>query len=266
MNDEVLTEYDAWVKTWASSDTREARIVLVASRLKAWGPPATWTPEIIGAWLASDTIRSQWTYSTYFNHLNCFCRWLVATGKLEDNPMSLVRKRHAPESHPRPLTETEIAAVLLAATGHKRTWILLSLLAGLRSHEVAKIRGEDVQQDGIYVFGKGRKAATLPTHPEIWALAQTYPRRGYWFPSARSESGHIQAATVTKTISLLFDSLGIKGSLHRCRHSYGTRLLREGVNIRVVQKLLRHTNLSTTAIYTAVDEDEQRAAINRLTA
>ncbi len=61
--------------------------------------------------------------------------------------------------------------------------------------------------------------------------------------------------------SQVFDALGIEGSIHRCRHVFGTRLLRQGVHIRTVQKLMRHASLSTTANYTAVDEDELRAAI-----
>jgi Phage integrase family len=50
--------------------------------------------------------------------------------------------------------------------------------------------------------------------------------------------------------------------VHRCRHVYATRLLRSGVNIRVVQQLMRHASLQTTAAYTAVDEDELRDAVN----
>ena len=57
---------------------------------------------------------------------------------------------------------------------------------------------------------------------------------------------------------------GIEGSLHRCRHTYATELLRAGANIRVVQTLMRHASLSSTQIYTAVDENERREGIRRL--
>jgi integrase/recombinase XerD len=60
--------------------------------------------------------------------------------------------------------------------------------------------------------------------------------------------------------------MGISGSIHRCRRVYGTRLLRAGVNIRTVQQLMRHSNLDTTAAYTAVNEVELRNAIDMLTA
>jgi site-specific recombinase XerD len=62
----------------------------------------------------------------------------------------------------------------------------------------------------------------------------------------------------------LFDSLGIAGSIHRARHSYATTLLRAGANVRVVQTLMRHSSLATTAAHCAVDEDERAAAIRLL--
>ena len=76
----------------------------------------------------------------------------------------------------------------------------------------------------------------------------------------------VTPTAVSLAVSNLFARLGIEGSLHRCRHTYGTRLLRSGANIRVVQTLMRHSNLTTTAKYTAVDESEQIEAIRRLAA
>ena len=54
---------------------------------------------------------------------------------------------------------------------------------------------------------------------------------------------------------------GISGSIHRARHAYGTMLLRSGVNIRVVQTLMRHESITSTQAYTAVDEHERASAI-----
>lgn len=71
---------------------------------------------------------------------------------------------------------------------------------------------------------------------------------------------------VTRAVRILFDELGIEGATHRTRHSYGTALLRGGANIRVVQELMRHSSLATTAAYLGVDEDERRRAIALLAA
>lgn len=264
-NGGTLDEYETWLRSWgASDDTVRGRVSVARGRIDAWGLDG-FTPDNIQRWLARPNL-ARWSRSTYHGHLTDFCSWLVATGRLEADPMEGVRKPRRPKSLPRPLSEAEVAKVLLAAAGRQRDWILLALLAGLRAHEIAKIRGEDVTVEHIYVDGKGGVRAELPTHPDLWATAQTYPRSGWWFPSAKVPGEPIAGATVSNYTGQFFRSLGISGSIHRCRHVYGTRLLRSGVNIRTVQKLMRHASLETTATYTAVDEDELRNAIGRLTA
>jgi integrase len=140
--------------------------------------------------------------------------------------------------------------------------LMLGMLEGLRAHEVAKLHSDDVSAEGLWVRGKGGREAVLPTHPEILRLSEE--RSGYWFPGLGS--GHVQSDTVSLRISKLFASLGITGSFHRCRHYYGTSLLRAGVNLRVVQELMRHASLATTAAYLGVDENEKQAAIHSLVA
>ena len=142
--------------------------------------------------------------------------------------------------------------------------LVLALLAGLRAHEIAKIRGEDVTADLIYVEGKGQVRAALPTHPDIWALAQRHDEPGYWYPGP--EDGHLRGNTISIRVGQLFRGLNITGSIHRCRHTYGTRLLRRGAHIRTVQKLMRHASLATTQVYTDVSDDELRDAIGLLSA
>ena len=268
MHDDVVAQYAQWMQSWAAADkTIEARSKLARSILAEFG--ISFTAEDIQEYLSRPKPerqgggkRSKWTLATYHAHLRSFCEYLVAAGHRDESPMEAVRKVARPKSLPRPLSEAELALVLATATGRNRDWILLALDAGLRAHEIAQLRGEDVTPQGIFVRGKGDVEAVLPDHPDIRAMAARYPRTGYWFPSPYG--GHIKAETVSATVSILFHKLGIKGSIHRVRHNYGTRLLRLGVNVRQVQKLMRHATLETTALYTAVDEDELREAINRL--
>lgn len=260
---DTLTAYAAWLRSWASARTVQARVKVVRGRLAEWGDdPAAVTAEQIQAWLARDDLK-RWTRQTYYATLVDFFAWCEATQRVATSPMALVRRPSAAKSSPRPLSQAEERLALAKATGHVRAWLLLALRAGLRAHEIAKIRGDDVTAEGIYVEGKGGTRATLPCHADIWALAQQYPRHGYWFPGYRGRA-HIQADTVTNGVGRLFRSLGIEGSVHRARHAYATSLLRRGVNIRVVQRLMRHASLATTATYTAVDEDEMRAAVDLL--
>jgi integrase/recombinase XerD len=256
---DVATEFIAWMQSWgASARTIEARAIVARSRLAAWGLDGLTTANI-AAYLGGHPEWSRWTRATYYNHLKSFCEFLVVSGRLERSPMDGIRKSRRPAPEPRPLTEEEVERVLAAAKGRTRDFLLLALLAGLRAHEIAKVRGEDFQAEGLRVLGKGGKVSVLPVHPEIRAMTRRYPREGCWFPSPYGE--HINPDTISAAVSDLFRSQGVTGSIHRLRHNFGTRLLRSGANIRVVQELMRHTSLATTAAYTAVDEDEKAAAV-----
>jgi integrase len=264
-NDEhaaTVDAYEEWLRSWASERTTAARVRLARNRLAAWHGLDGFTRDNIQRYLGRPELRSPWSKSTYHAHFRDFCAWAVAAGLLEEDPMGAVRRTKRPRSNPHPLSEVEAERVLSAASGDMRTWVLLALFAGLRAHEIAKIRGEDVTEHCIYVQGKGGVRAELPTHPEIWARAQDYPRYGYWFSG--SDDGHLRAGTLSARVGMFFGGLNIEGGVHRCRHLYCTRLLRTGVNIRTVQRLMRHASLETTAAYAAVDENEMRDAIGRL--
>src|SRR5690606_12427458 len=114
---------------------------------------------------------------------------------------------------------------------HLRAWMLLALLAGLRVHEIAKLRGQDIDEACIVVDGKGGQLATIPTHPDLWELAQTYPRHGLWFPSPVRRGEPYTADHISGQVADRFRACGIaRGSIHRLRATYGTNLLRNGAN------------------------------------
>jgi integrase len=208
---------------------------------------------------------AQWTRSTYFGHLRSYFAWAAAEGVIRDDPMVGMRWPKRRAGTPRPLTPEQVHQVLAAASPRMRAWLTLGLYAGLRAHEIAKIRGEDVDVDQLYVMGKGGFDAYLPTHPLVWAVAQTMPRTGWWFP-CRDGDDHTASKTISTLTTRLFKANNLTGSIHRCRHTYATELLRAGVNVRVVQTLMRHQSLASTMIYTAVDEVERRDAIALLVA
>lgn len=268
----VLAAYVTWLGSWAANRTAEARQHFIAARLRQWGGVAGFTENNVLALFAAiaethhqQGVKSSWTIPTYHAHLSDFCAWAVAAGHLDTDPMTSIRKQRRPKSRPRPLSDPEVDHALGAATGRVRDWMLLALLAGLRVSEIAAMRGEHVGTGGLYVEGKGGSVEVLPMRPELREMAERYPSAGYWFPG--TDRGHVRSTYVSRDVAEVFRSVGImEGSAHRLRHTYGTRLLRSGVNIRKVQKLMRHANLETTAGYTAVDEDELQAAVDALPA
>lgn len=207
-----------------------------------------------------------WTRYTYHNHLQCLFGWLVERGHVQVDPMTKIRQTPRPRPRPTPLSEVDLTRALTSATPRVRSYLMLGYLAGLRAFEIAKIHGGDVDPLSVHVVGKGGQSWTLPTHPALWELAQTYPRDGYWFPSPLAHREHVGAGAVSNSVAALFRSLGLHGATHRARHTYGTRMLRNGTNVRVIQTLLRHSSLTTTEWYLGVDEDERRAAVLGLVA
>lgn len=266
-HDALLDQYETYLRSWQASETTiRARLTLAKSRLRAWGVSG-FTRENLSTFLAVDAKgepRKKWTTATYHNHLTDLCGFLVAAGQLEESPMEGVRRAKRPNKKPHPWSEVEVDRILGVAEGEVRDWILLALLAGLRAFEIAKIKGEDFGDEGVYVLGKGSKEATIPCHPDLREMATRYPASGYWFPGGHD--GHIDSQRISMTVSKFTSAMGIDGSIHRGRHAYGTRLLRAGANIRVVQRLMRHESLETTAGYLAVMGDEEHAAILLLTA
>jgi site-specific recombinase XerD len=266
-NESLVDKYERWMRSWdASPATIDARVGLARSRLDAWGLDG-FTVEKIQNFLATPG-WSRWTRATYHAHLKSLCEYLEAAGYLRESPMEDVRSVRRPRSLPRPLSDAEMALALDRAKTYRdkrvKDWIVLARRSGLRCHELAKLAGRDLTDRGLYVLGKGGKEALLPIHPEIATMAMRYPAQGYWFPSPHGE--HLHAETLSAAVSRFFSSVGIQGSIHRVRHNFGTELLRSGADLRVVQELMRHSSLATTAVYTAVDSDRLADAIGRLPA
>ncbi len=254
--------YEEWMLGQGlSAKTIRLRKLFAVRVLGDWG---TWDqpPSFVSGWLAQ---YDQWTRRTYQNHLASLYKFLVEVGALESSPVARIRMPPNPAPRPKPLSDVELETVLSSARGNLRAWLLLASKAGLRASEIAKLRGEDVDEFGLTVLGKGSKVERLPLHPEIVRLAQDYPARGWWFPSGQNvPAGHVAGNSVTILVGRHFRAHGIDGSIHRCRHTYGTRLVRAGTQLHVVQSLMRHSSLATTQAYLGVDEEERTAAIARI--
>lgn len=259
-----MKTYENWIGGRGFTEqTISARVTFYRSRLRDWG---TWDLDetTISSWLGQ---YAGWTRLTYHNHLTSIYAWLVEERAMDVSPLAGIKRPPTPRPRPKPLTEEQLRHVLLASTPRTRAFLMLGYLAGFRAFEIAKMHGREIDGQRIHVFGKGGTDDYLPTHELLWDLAQQFPRDDWWFPPlTRRVAPHIGSATVTYHVGRLFRSLGVTGATHRARHTYGTQMLRGGANLRVVQELMRHRSLATTALYLGVDEDERRAAINSLAA
>lgn len=207
------------------------------------------------------------TRASYHASIRAYCAWLQATDQRADDPSRRTPTPKRPKSVPRPIEEAQLDAIL-ARVNRRRTrmMILLHTYAGLRVHEIAKIRGEDIDHasGSIYVTGKGNKSAVLPMHERIRAESANFPARGWWFPAYDDGGGHIGPQAVGYAISRTMSRAGVHATAHQLRHWYGTTLVRRGTDLRTVQELMRHESLATTALYTEVSSHQRRAGIDTL--
>lgn len=196
-----------------------------------------------------------------------FYRFAVREGYRDDNPAERLATVKVPRAIPRPFTRGQVDAMLTSGAYRRtRAMILLGYYQGFRVSMIARVHGRDIDLEAgtIATVGKGNKAAVLPLHPVIAELALTMPRDGYWFPARGGRDGHISGHAVTDLIGDAIRRAGITDprlTPHSLRHSFGTDLVDGGVDIRVVQELMMHEQLSSTQIYTGVSERLKRAGI-----
>jgi site-specific recombinase XerD len=176
----------------------------------------------------------------------------------------------APRRKPRPYSAEQIGA-LLDSGGYTKTraMIKLGFYQGFRAGEIAAVHGHDIDLDAntITVVGKADKRATMPLHAEIRTLALTMPRDDWWFPARNGAAGHIHSRSVSDLLRRAKERAGITNERltgHSLRHSYGTELVRAGVDLRTVQELMRHESLATTQLYTAIGAEQMRDGLDRL--
>lgn len=209
------------------------------------------------------------TKATYHASIRAFCKWMVRSRRRADDPTVMMIAPRRPKGQPRPIHATSLEALLNACNRRRtRTYVILAAYTGLRVHEIAKLRGDDIDPySGVLtVRGKGGKIAQLPLHPAVLDEARHYPSMGWWFPSYRpDDQGPVGPHAVSKAIRDAMHRAGFHAKPHQLRHYFATELLQAGVDIRVVQTLMRHESTATTEIYTRVDVRQQQDAIARLT-
>lgn len=210
------------------------------------------------------------TRRTERGRLLSFFTFLVEDGWREDNPAEKLPKVRVPKGEPRPFVQEDIDRMLASGAYFRtRAMIILGYYQGFRVSQIAAVRAEDIDLIGgtIHTVGKGGKNSHFPLHPMVADLAKRMPKSGYWFPARADEGGHITGHAVTCLVTRAKKRAGItdpKLTPHSLRHGFGTGLVENGVDIRVIAELMGHADIGTTQIYTRVSPAMRRAGIGAL--
>lgn len=262
-----LDEWEDWLRVGGQAETTITQRLRTVDRFaKEVGvsPVSACHADII-EWFKSHADWAPNTGAIYHECLNRWFVWLQRMGYRDDNPMALLAKRRRDAGEPRPVSDADLVRMLAVRMHYKtRVMILLGAFAGLRVHEIAKVKGEDIDagRGVIWVTGKGRKTKSIPLHRALLAAAENLPARGWWFPGEYEREGsHVSSTAVSQIIRGVMRRAGVAGTPHSLRHWYGTALLGGGADLRTVQECLRHADLRTTQIYTAVADDRRHEAI-----
>ena len=200
-----------------------------------------------------------------------FFRYLVREGKRSDDPTAKIQMPKIGRTLPKSLSEEEVESLLHApATDdplgfRDRTMLEVLYATGLRVTELINLRYPQVNlnQGVVRIKGKGNRERLIPLGEQSidWLKRFTEGPRGeillerqtdYLFPTRRGERMTRQA--FWHIIKRYARAAGVEKDLspHTLRHAFATHLLNHGADLRVVQMLLGHSDLSTTQIYTHV--------------
>lgn len=240
------------------SDTRKT-LDRFMSHLGNYPPSA----ELAKSFLAEYADKMPRTMYRYTQMIKGFMKWYGEP--LDDLKIKI------PKSVPKYTEDESIASIRTAIESKKthkgcivRDLLLFDLarMSGLRRAELANLKVKDVHIDFLEVRkGKGGKDRVVPLEKEISI-------RLHQFIKGKGPEDSVFGLTAA-SISNKIRQFALKAGLtdihtHSLRHKFATDLLERGANIRVVQELLGHDNLSTTQVYLSVTEKGKRDAINLL--
>ena len=226
-----------------------------------------------------DRGASRRTAARRLSALRQFFRFRMSEGERSDDPTATVELPAPDRPLPKVLSEREVSALLAAARrpggrDRPRRMALVELLyaTGLRVSEAIALPRAAFRDDAPFVLvrGKGGRERLVPVGEEAARAvrAMIEGRRGAsrWLFPSHGGSGHLTRQAVGRLLKRLAVEAGLdpaRVSPHVLRHAFASHLLAHGAELRAVQKMLGHADISTTQIYTHVLEERLRAVVLR---
>lgn len=226
---------------------------------------------------AGTNARSQ---SRILSGIHSFYRFLLYTHRIDADPSELLQMPKLEQRIPVVLTLDEINALSdaidVSTMEGQRNRAIIEMLygSGLRVSELVNLRLSNIylSDDYMLILGKGSKQRLVPISPvakeqfELWMKHRCHLeiQHGHEDFAFLNRHGHqLTRAMIFTILRRLADKAGIQKTIspHTLRHSFATHLLQNGADLRIIQQLLGHEDITTTEIYTHVSVQDLRNAI-----
>ncbi len=211
--------------------------------------------------------------------LRSFFRFLCREGYIKTNPILMLSSPKLEKHLPSFMTEDEVYRLIESAFAktekdlygsRDRAILEVFYSSGLRISELAGLNLEDIDFiSGILkIRGKGKKERIVPVGETALAAVRKYLEKRKKQTDALFLNNHSRRLTTRGVRFLLVKYLKASGtkpgvSAHTFRHSFATHLLNHGADLRTVQELLGHANLSSTQIYTHLTTDKLKSVYDK---
>ncbi|MBI5663639.1 MAG: site-specific tyrosine recombinase XerD [Nitrospirae bacterium] len=206
--------------------------------------------------------------------LRGFCKFMLMEGLLKEDPIENLLTPKGWKRIPRIIGTDEVSALLNKPEGDKlslRDKAILEIMysSGLRASEVINLKTGDINFEAgfLTITGKGSKQRVVPVHEQALLTIKEYIKESRPVFLKKKTSNYLFLAKGGKPmtrqrlwqlIKKYSAELSIKISPHTLRHCFASHLLDGGADLRALQKMLGHTDISTTQIYTKVTPERLR--------
>lgn len=255
-----------------------------AARFLAWAEARKLDPSgapkaVLDDFLWDEKQRGQKAASLYrmVSALKSFYAYQAIEGRLPASPAEGLKGPRAPKRLPKYLSRTDAAKLLAAPNGtsyedvRERAMLELLYACGLRVSELLTLRPEAVnlQEGWVRVLGKGSKERMVPAHQRAVSSLKVYlslRERRFKSPSPELFLGRTGRRLSRVQFWRVLRDLGRRAGIsvplypHLLRHTFATHMLEGGADLRSLQEMLGHADLSTTQIYTHLDASALKLA------
>ena len=196
-----------------------------------------------------------------------FFKWATSMEILKKNPASTLEQPKIPQKLPKVISLSEVEKILHSGLNELQSVIVELLYScGLRVSELVNLKINDIDLNSKYVrcFGKGSKERIIPIGKKaIEVLENYFPIRNLVLKKNNLSTKKLLISDDGRLLNRqdIYSFIHARGKIinknispHTLRHSFATHLLENGADLRVVQELLGHSDVSTTQLYTHISK------------